>query len=91
MDRRKAKKIEYSKRFLDSLKKLPKRIFHKAGDKEKLFRENPFHPTLKTHKLCGKEKESWAFWVDYHYRIKFIFLNEEEILFLDIGTHDMYT
>jgi len=58
--------------------------------KTKVFRENPFNSGLRTHSLSGKEKESWAFWVDYTYRIKFIFLSEEEILFLDIGTHDIY-
>ncbi|MDO8094858.1 MAG: hypothetical protein Q6360_15370, partial [Candidatus Brocadiales bacterium] len=58
--------------------------------KEAIFRNNPFDKRLKTHKLSGKERESWAFWVDYSYRIKFIFLTKNEVLFLDIGTHDFY-
>ena len=57
---------------------------------EKIFRENPFNPILKTHKLTGKEKEAWAFWINYTYRIKLLFLNDEEVLFLDIGTHEIY-
>ena len=56
-----------------------------------LFRANPFDPILRTHKLHGKEKEAWAFWIDYTYRIKFIFLNDDVALFLDIGTHEIYT
>jgi mRNA-degrading endonuclease YafQ of YafQ-DinJ toxin-antitoxin module len=58
--------------------------------KIKIFRENPFNPQLKTHSLSGKEKDCWAFWVDYHYRIKFVFLNNAETLFLDVGLHDIY-
>jgi len=86
----KIRKIEYSERFIKSLKKLPQKVIEKAYSKEKIFRENPFHPILNTHKLRGKEKECWAFWVDYRYRIKFIFLSENEVLFLDIGLHDIY-
>jgi plasmid maintenance system killer protein len=40
--------------------------------------------------LIGREKEAWAFWINYAYRIKFLFLNDEEVLFLDIGTHEIY-
>lgn len=77
-------------RFDKNYKKLPKKIKEKAKKKERTFRENPFHFSLRTHKLVGKEKECWAFDIDYHYRIKFIFLSDEEVLFLDIGTHDIY-
>lgn len=86
----KIERIEYSKKFLKSLSKLPKAIIDRAAEKENIFKENPFHPILKTHKLVGKEKEAWAFWINYSYRIKFIFINNELILFLDIGTHEIY-
>lgn len=69
---------------------VPQKVKEKAKEKEKIFRINPFDHRLRTHKLHGKEKNSWAFSIDYAYRIKFIFLNEEEVLFLDIGTHDVY-
>jgi len=82
--------IKISPLFEKRYKKLPKKVKEKAKEKEKIFRENPFHPILKTHKLHGKEKECWAFWVDYRYRIKFIFLSENKVLFLDIGPHDIY-
>ena len=61
MEARRIKRIEYSRTFLKSLDKLPERIIEKAERKEKVFKENPFHPSLGTHKLSGKEKESWAF------------------------------
>ena len=90
MEERKIEKIEYSRKFLKSVRRLPKKIIEKAGRKEEVFREDPFHYSLRTHKLSGKEKELWAFDVNYYYRIKFIFLSDEEVLFLDIGTHNIY-
>ncbi|MBU2109500.1 type II toxin-antitoxin system mRNA interferase toxin, RelE/StbE family [Patescibacteria group bacterium] len=83
-------KIKTSTLFEKHYKKLPRNIKNQAEEKEKIFRENPFNLILKTHKLSGKEKESWGFWINYSYRIKFIFLNDDEVLFLDIGTHDIY-
>lgn len=71
-------------------KKLPRKIKEKAKEREQIFRENAFDHRLRTHKLHGKEKETWAFWIDYTYRIKFVFIDEEEVLFLDVGTHDIY-
>ncbi|OGD70857.1 hypothetical protein A3I18_01300 [Candidatus Campbellbacteria bacterium RIFCSPLOWO2_02_FULL_35_11] len=83
-------KIKITPLFEKHYKKLSKDIKERAKEKEKLFRENPFHPLLNTHKLSGKEKESWVFWITYSYRIKFIFLNNDEALFLDVGTHGIY-
>ena len=77
-------------RFDKSYRKLPTEIKEKAKKREKIFRKNCFDPRLKTHKLHGKEKEAWAFDINYHYRIKFIFLSDREVLFLDIGPHDIY-
>ena len=85
---RSIRKIEYAPRFLKHLRKLPKQIIAEAERKEAIFKSNSFHPLLHTHKLSGKEKEHWAFWIARDYRIKFIFLTDEEVLFLDVGTHD---
>jgi len=80
--------IRISPKFEKNYRRLPKRVQEKAKEKESIFRRNPFDPQLKTHKLSGKDKECWAFWITHSYRIKFIFLSNEEILFLDIGTHN---
>ena len=60
-----------------------------ADAKEALFREFPYHPSLRTHKLHGKEKDLSAFWINQKYRIKFIFV-AKDVVFLDVGTHDIY-
>ena len=83
-------RITVSPRFEKNYKSLPKRIKEKAKEQELVFRKNPFDPRLKTHRLTGREKEAWAFSINYSYRIKFIFLTEDEVLFLDVGTHEIY-
>ncbi|MDP3763153.1 MAG: type II toxin-antitoxin system mRNA interferase toxin, RelE/StbE family [bacterium] len=85
---RKINGVKYSLNFLKHFSRLPRKIAEKAKDRELIFREDAFDSRLRTHKLHGKKKDVWAFWVDYVYRIKFIFLENEHILFLDIGTHD---
>jgi len=84
------KTIRVTPLFERHYRKLSKRVKEAAKRRELVFRENPFDSTLRTHKLHGKEKDAYAFWIDYSHRIKFIFLDEETVLFLDIGTHDIY-
>jgi mRNA-degrading endonuclease YafQ of YafQ-DinJ toxin-antitoxin module len=87
---RSIKRIKISSRYKKSFRVLDPQIQEKAIEKINIFRENPFDSKLKTHKLHGKDKDCWAFWIDYRYRIKFTFLSENEVLFLDIGTHNIY-
>ncbi len=55
--------------------------------------EDPFHPSLKTHKLMGDFSDVWSCSIDYNYRILFEFVDNSAgelsaILLLNIGTHD---
>jgi mRNA-degrading endonuclease YafQ of YafQ-DinJ toxin-antitoxin module len=84
------KQIRTDSLFDRNYKKLSAKVKSKAIIKERIFRVNPFCPVLRTHKLHGKEKEVWAFWIDQKHRIKFIFLDAGVVLFLDVGTHDIY-
>jgi addiction module RelE/StbE family toxin len=63
-------------------------IKEKFWESIELFSENPFNIKLKTHKLTGKLKGLWAISTTYDLRIIFKFLNEKEILLIDIGNHD---
>lgn len=56
--------------------------------------EDPFHPSLRTHKLKGDLANTWSCSIDYSYRILFEFIKnpeeqEEAILLLNIGSHDV--
>lgn len=59
----------------------------------KFLAENPFEPSLQTHKLKGQLFGAWACSVGYDCRIVFDFVEnpesgEEEIFLIDIGSHD---
>lgn len=83
------KRIEYGPKFLRSFGKLSRIVQEKAETKERIFKVNAFDSRLDTHKLHGKDNGRWAYSVDYEYRIKFIFLDDNDgVLYLDIGTHD---
>lgn len=82
--------VSYSRKFLKNASRLPKKLLALAEEKESLFRTESHHPSLRTHQLHGKERGTSAFWINYHYRVKFIFLSDNRVLFLDIGPHDFY-
>lgn len=84
------KKILYHPNFEKHYRKLPEIIKIKAEKKEKIFRENFQNPQLKTHKLSGRLKEFYSFSVDDSYRILFKFYESNIVIFLDIGTHEIY-
>ncbi|HAV66731.1 TPA: type II toxin-antitoxin system mRNA interferase toxin, RelE/StbE family [Candidatus Beckwithbacteria bacterium] len=83
-------KIYYSSKFSREYKKLPTNIKSLAEEKEPIFRKNPHHPKLKTHKLTGKLKSYWAFSIDYQHRIIFEFINKNAVWFHSVGTHQVY-
>ena len=76
--------------FRNSFKKIPNHVKKSAVEKEKEFIANPFSTKLRTHKLKGKLKDYWAFSVGYEYRILFRFIDDETVLYFDIGTHEIY-
>jgi len=82
--------IEYSSRFVKQLKKLPKDIIDIAIKKEKLFKLNPLHPSLRLHELHGKLKNLWSISLNKNYRIIFQRQQDGTILFVSIGKHDIY-
>ncbi|MFH1956778.1 MAG: hypothetical protein ABIJ28_03975 [Patescibacteria group bacterium] len=51
---------------------------------------NPFDVRLKTHKLHGKYKNFWSFSISGSCRVIFKFANNEEVVFIDAGNHDIY-
>jgi len=56
-----------------------------------LLTDDTFHPNLKTHKLKGELKGSWACSAGYDLRIVFKFVQykgAEAILLESIGSHD---
>jgi len=84
------KSVDFSPHFLKSFQKLPRSIQAQAKKKDEWFRQNPFDPRLRTHKLKGELAGVWAYSINREYRALFRFLNGDEVLYYDIGTHDIY-
>ena len=82
-------RIRYSPKFSRQYKKLSQEVRENAERKEKIFRKNPFDLRLKTHKLHGSDEGFMAFSVNYSFRIIFSF-EEDEVVFYEIGDHDIY-
>ena len=82
--------VSTTPRFEKEINRLPQRIQELARKKDKLFRKDAFSPALETHKLSGGLKDDWAYSVNKHYRVHFCFVSNQEVLYLNIGTHEIY-
>lgn len=76
--------------FEDKFRKLPENLQKIAARKILIFENNPLHPSLNTHKLKGALAHLWAFSVNKSYRVMFRFLDNSEVIYYDIDTHDIY-
>jgi len=84
-------KAAWDQGFKRSYKKRVKnnsRLKKKFWGKMESFLENPFFPPLRTHKLSGKLAGQWAFTVDDDCRIVFEFAGEDQVLLIDVDSHN---
>ena len=83
-----------SSSFVRKAKKILKKHPQASQDLQsalELLAADCFHPRLKTHKLKGELKGSWACSAGYDLRIVFNFVEyegREAILLLTLGTHE---
>ncbi len=83
-----------SSAFVRAAKKLAKKYPQNAIEIQsalELLTVDAFHPRLRTHKLKGELKESWACSAGHDLRIIFKFVqyqDSEAILLESLGTHD---
>jgi mRNA-degrading endonuclease YafQ of YafQ-DinJ toxin-antitoxin module len=82
--------IHVSTRFKRSYKKLPKHVKEDFSERIKVFRENPFSPELKTHKLKGTLSSHYSFYLCDGFRILFDFVENNIALLINVGAHDDY-
>jgi Txe/YoeB family toxin of Txe-Axe toxin-antitoxin module len=52
-----------------------------------LFKENSFHPSLRTELLEPRKMKIWSFRIDKKYRALFIFLEKDVIEIIDVNDH----
>ena len=84
------KSVNFSPHFFKSFQRLPRSIQAQAKKKDEWFRQNPFDRRLRTHKLKGELLGAWAYSINRRYRVLFRFLNGDEVIYYDVGTHDIY-
>ena len=82
----------FKKSFKRLVKKSPQ-LQVKILEVLELLEQDPFYPSLKSHKLTGQLKGLWSCSVTYSYRIIFTFrrdieLDEDVIVLIEIGDHD---
>lgn len=83
-------KVLYKPAFIRQYKKLPEALREEIKEKIGLFREDPSHLFLKSHKLKGKLKGFLSFSVNYEYRIVFEYETKNTVVLLAVGDHEVY-
>ena len=78
----------YLKRVKKFLKKHPD-MFDRYAKAMTILEVNPFHPSLRLHKLKGNLNEYFSISINMEYRVVIDFLVvDNEIIPIDIGSHD---
>ncbi|WP_458699439.1 type II toxin-antitoxin system YafQ family toxin [Sulfurospirillum sp. 1307] len=79
---------EYFRKLKKFIKKHPD-VLDRYIKAIKLLEVDPYHPSLRLHKLQGQLKEYQSISIAIKYRVVIDFvIKENEIILLDIGTHD---
>lgn len=82
------KNDDYKRKERKFFKKRP-HLIDKYGEVLEKLKNDPFDPSLKTHKLKGELSEFHSCSLTYEYRIICVFLIQNEtIVLVDIGSHD---
>jgi len=78
----------YNKRVKKFLKKHPD-MFDRYAKALEILEANPYHPSLRLHKLQGRPGEYHSISINIEYRVIIDFIiNESQIIPIDIGTRD---
>lgn len=83
-------KLYSTSEFKKSFRKIPAYIQDLAEKKNKCFCQNVFDICLHAHKLKGELEGYWSYYVNRKYRILFRFISKNEVIYYDIGTHEIY-
>jgi mRNA-degrading endonuclease YafQ of YafQ-DinJ toxin-antitoxin module len=53
-----------------------------------LFASDPTHPSLRLHKLSGKQQNTWSISITMSIRMVYRLIDENTAYFTSIGTHE---
>ena len=74
-------------KYVNEIKKKNPQLLKKISKQLGLFKENPEHPSLRTHKLQGNLSNSWSISIERNVRMIYCVSNNK-IVFFQMGTHD---
>ena len=84
----KSARIEFSQRFVKSLKKSPRKVKIAFRSRLEIFLTDKYHPILNNHSLVGKYKNQRSINITGDWRAIFRELDDGEVIYFDfIGTH----
>jgi len=83
-------KIIYTASFLKKFKSLEKDLQEEILEKIEFFKDKRYHKLLKVHKLHGRLFGRFAFSVNYKIRIVFGYFSKDEVVFHNVGDHNIY-
>ncbi len=79
---------EYFKKLKKFIKKHPE-VLDRYIKTIELLTIDPYHPSLRLHKLKGKLRVYYSVSINMKYRVVIDFvIRDNEIILIDIGTHD---
>lgn len=82
--------IYLSHHFIHTYKKITKKnklVSIQAQEALRQFIQDPKTPSLRLHRLKGKQFDNWSISVSSNIRILFTYI-KDGILLIDMGTHD---
>lgn len=81
-------KVTYHSSFHKSYRKQSKFIQDKFKERLLIFMRSPSHPLLRDHGLKGSLKSQRAFCITGDVRVIYVYLAEDIVELLKIGTHN---
>ena len=73
---------------LEKIQQKDKKLADRIEKQIALFEEDPKHPSLRTHKLSGRMDNVWSISITMSIRMVYILLDQNNVIFVKIGTHD---
>ena len=71
---------------ITQIRKKDPKFYKKIKKQLILFQQNPYHRSLRTHKLTGKLKNVWS--ISISKSIRMLYIDSDSYYFIQIGTHD---
>ena len=82
--------IEYTSSFIKAYDELDTNLKIEIKEKIELLKNRKNHQVLRVHKLHGRLKNRYSFYVNYKIRIVFEFIDKQTARLHAISDHDIY-